>query len=68
MKDAFNRWSWGAGASANNVTSVMNSGLYVDFGGRAGSYRSNVTVYVVNNNRNTGDFSFLCISTSWPFY
>lgn len=68
MKNAFNRWSWGTGASANNVTSVLNPGLYVDFGGRAGSYRTNVTVYVANNNRNTGDFSFLCISTSWSFF
>lgn len=68
MKNAFERWSWGTGASANNVTSVLKSSLYVDFGGRAGSYRSNVTVYINNSNINTGDFSFLCISTSWSFF
>ncbi len=66
MKNAFVRSSWSAGAG--NVATVLNAGLYVDFGGRAGSYKKNVTLSVYNGNKNTGDFSFVCISTSWPFY
>jgi hypothetical protein len=69
MKDAFQRWSWGYGGS-NNVTSVLNVGLNVEFGGRAGSYRKNVTINVYNpvGTKTINDFSFLCISTSWSFY
>lgn len=69
MKDAFQRWSWGYGGS-NNVTTVLNTGLNVEFGGRAGSYRKNVTINVYNPvvTKKTDDFSFLCISTSWSFY
>jgi hypothetical protein len=68
MKNYFRRYSWGTGAAINNVTSVINTNLYVNFEGRAGSYRNNVTINVANSNRYTGDFSFLCISTSWKFY
>ncbi len=68
MNDAFVRWSWGFGAASNNVTSVTNANLFVDFGGRAGSYRKNMTINIFNPNKNTGDFSFLCIATSWSFY
>ena len=63
MKDAFYRNNWVVG-----VTGLMNSGLSVNFGGKAGSYRKNVTININNSNKYTGDFSFLCISTSWPFY
>jgi hypothetical protein len=65
MKDAFLRHSfnWVTG-----VASYINTSLYVNFGGKAGSYKKNVTINIHNTNKNTGDFSFLCISTSWPFY
>ncbi len=68
MKDGFRRFSWGYGAAVNNVTSVINANLFVDFGGRAGSYKKNVSINVFNPSKVPGDFSFLCISTSWSFY
>lgn len=65
MKDAFyrNSYNWVTG-----VASFINAGLYVEFGGKAGSYKKNVTIRVYNTNKNIADYSFLCISTSWPFY
>jgi hypothetical protein len=68
MKNSFVRSSFGFGAAVNNVTSVANANLFVDFGGRAGSYRKNMTINIFNPNKNIGDFSFLCIATSWSFY
>lgn len=63
MKNAFYRTSW-----PNNVAAVLKPGLFVDFGGRAGSYRKNVTVSIENTRKYTTGFSFLCISTSWSFF
>lgn len=65
MNDAFVRSSWGYQAE---IAGVLKPTLFVDFGGRAGSYRNNMTINIFNNVKNTGDFSFLCISTSWSFY
>jgi len=62
-KNAFHRNSW-PGPSPINV----NRDLYISFGGRAGSYRNNVSININNPNKYTGDYSFLCISTSWSFY
>jgi hypothetical protein len=62
MKDAFRRNSWAVGPQA------INTGLYVDFSGKAGSYKNNLTIYVNNPSKYTDDYSFLCISTSWKFY
>lgn len=39
MKDAYRRTSWQLGKQ--NV----NTNLYIDMGGKAGSYRNNVTIY-----------------------
>ncbi len=62
MKDAHRRNSWAIGPQA------VTSNIYVEMGGKAGSYKKNVTVNVYNPNRVTGDYSFLCISTSWSFF
>lgn len=63
MKNGFYRTSW-----PNNVATVLKTALYVDFGGRAGSYKNNVTISIENTRKYTSGLSFLCISTSWPFY
>ena len=62
MRNAYIRTSWSV--SPQNV----NSNLYVDMGGKAGSYRKNVTIYAYNTNKVTTDYSYLCISTSWSFF
>ena len=63
MKNYYYRSNWNTGPIN------INNNLYIDMGGKAGSYRSNVTVYVSDTGSMTaGDFTFLCISTSWSFY
>lgn len=62
MKDVYRRTSWSLGPQN------INTNLYIDMGGKAGSYRKNVTIYASNTVKVTTDYTFLCISTSWPFY
>lgn len=46
----------------------VNSSIYVDMQGKAGSYRKNVTVNIWNQYSYTNYYTFLCIVTSWQFW
>ncbi len=50
-------------AGANN-----NANLYVNFQGKAGSYRSNVSVAVSSSTVTTNQLSFIVISSSWSLF
>lgn len=50
-------------AGANN-----NANLYVNFRGKAGSYRSNVTVAVDSSAVTVNQLSFIVISSSWSLF
>lgn len=50
-------------AGANN-----NANLYVNFRGKAGSYRSNVTVAVDSSSVTVNQLSFIVISSSWSLF